>query len=128
MEQKTASIETARLLRKHRFNEPTTSYYDADGIFHTVSTSEACNWNSPTYDKSPRKKAYSSPSLSLAHQWLREKKRFGVLVHRDYLFGKVGKYYAKIIRLKDGAIGETGKYRSFEKALEQGIVKALRTM
>ena len=128
MEMKTASIETARLLRKHRFNEPTTSYYDADGILRTVSESEAACWNSPTYDKSVRHKVYAAPTLALAQQWLREKKRYDMLVDRDYLFGKVGKYFAKIIRLKDGAISETAHCRSYEKALEHGIKKALRTM
>lgn len=125
---KTTSIETARLLRKQRFNEPTTSYYDTDGILCTVSQEEATSWNNPTHDKSARRKVYAAPSLPLAQQWLREKKRYDVLVDRDYLFGKVGKYFAKIIRLKDGAISESGHYRSYEKALEEGIKKALRTM
>lgn len=125
---KTISIDTARLLRKQRFNEPTTSYYDADGILRIVSSEEASCWNNPTHDKSARHKVYAAPSLALAQQWLREKKRYDVLVDRDYLFGKVGKYFAKIIRLKDGAISESGHFRSYEKALEQGIVKALRTM
>ena len=128
MELKTASLETARLLRKHRFNEPTTSYYDTDGVLRTVETPEATCWNSPIYDKGPRRKVYAAPPLPLAQQWLREKKRFDVLVDRDYLFGRVGKYFAKVIRLRDGAISEGGHYRSYEKALEQGIVKALRTM
>jgi hypothetical protein len=64
----------------------------------------------------------------LAQQWVREKKHFDVLVDREYFCGKVGKYYAKIIRLRDGVMSETGKYRSYERALEAGILKALRSM
>ena len=44
------------------------------------------------------------------------------------IYGKVGKYYAKVIRLRDGVMSETGKYRSYERALEAGILKALRSM
>ena len=128
MEMKITSIETARLLRKHRFNEPTTSYYDVDGILRTIAEGEATCWNSPAHDKSIRHKVYAAPTLALAQKWLREKKHYDVLVDRDYLFGKVGKYFAKIIRLKDGAISEAMHCRSYEKALEHGIKKALRTM
>ena len=85
-------------------------------------------WNSPAYDKSPRHKVYAAPELPLAQQWVREKKHFDVLVDREYFCGKVGKYYAKIIRLRDGVMSETGKYRSYERALEAGILKALRSM
>ena len=116
---KIASIETARLLRKRRFNEPTTAHYDPQGnlIERPEDGVDKC-WNSPTYDA----------TLALAQHWLREKKRFDVLVDREYFLGKVGKYYARIYRLRDGAMGETPKFRSYEKALEAGIMRALRAM
>ena len=127
-EPSTVSIETARLLRKHRFSEPVTHYYSASGEIVVSLSGEAVNWNCPTFDVTPRRKVHSAPPLALAQQWLREKKRFDVLVDREYFYGKVGHYFAKIIRLKDGAISETGKYRSYDKALESGILKALRML
>lgn len=123
------SIETASLLRKRRFNEHVYTYYDADGLLRILSPhEEPRNWNSPSYDRSVRHQAYSAPSLAHAQQWIREKKHFDVLVDREYFLGQVGRYYAKIIRLKDGAISETRKFRQYDKALEAGIVKALRMM
>jgi len=126
---KTASIETAKLLRKRRFNEPTTAYYDPEGHFVELPEGSApiC-WNNPTHDRGMRHQSYAAPTLALAQQWLREKKRFDVLVEREYFLGKIGKYYARIYRLSDGAMSETPQYRSYEKALEAGIVRALRAM
>ena len=121
---KKASLETAKLLRKRRFNEPVPAYYNTDGIL--VETAESTCRNSPNYDTDARHKVYAAPTLALAQQWLREKKHFDVLVDREYFLGKVGKYFAKIIRLKDGAMSETPKYRSYDKALEAGITRALR--
>ncbi len=126
---KIVSIETARLLRKRRFNEPTAAHYDPQGkLIEQPEDGMAKCWNSPTYDQDPRHKAFAAPTLVLAQQWLREKKRFDVLVDREYFLGKVGKYYARIYRLRDGAMGETPKYRSYEKALEAGIIRALRAI
>lgn len=127
-ELKIASRETARWLRKRRFNEPVTSYYEIDGTLRTVGEAEATTWNNPSHDKDARHQVYAAPTLAMAQMWLREKKRYDVLVDRESFFGTVGKYYAKIIRLKDGAVSQTGKYRTFDKALESGIMKALRTM
>ena len=126
---KIVSIETARLLRKHRFNEPIPAHYDPQGalIEHPEDGKDKC-WNSPAHDKDPRHKSFAAPTLALAQQWLREKKRFDVLVDREYFLGKVGKYFARIYRLRDGAMGETPKVRSYEKALEAGIIRALRAM
>ena len=126
---KIASIETAKMLRKRRFNEPTSAHYDPQGKLIEQPEGGISNcWNSPAYDKDPRHKAYAAPTLALAQQWLREKKRFDVLVDREYFLGKLGKYYARIYRLSDGAMGETPKYRSYDKALEAGIIRALRAM
>ncbi len=127
-ELKIASRDTARWLRKRRFNEPVANYYDVEGKLVSVGESEVTCWNNPQHDKDIRHQVYAAPSLALAQTWLREKKRYDVLVDRESFFGNVGKYYAKIIRLKDGAVSQTGKYRTFEMALESGIVKALRTM
>ena len=88
----------------------------------------AVNWNQPSFDRNARRRVYAAPTLAQAQQWLREKKRYDVLVNRDYFCGKVGKYYAIIIRLRDGALSETRRFRSYEKALEAGILKALKTM
>ncbi len=124
---KIVSIETAKLLRKLRFNEPTPAHYDPQGnlVECPHDGTDKC-WNSPAYDKSPRHQSYAAPALALAQQWLREKKRFDVLVEREYFLGKVGKYYAHIYRLRDGAMSETPRYRSYEKALEAGIIRALK--
>ena len=128
MKQTLVNKETAKLLRKHRFNEPVEAHYDNTGELIEKSECGADNWNRPAHDKNVRHQAYSAPELSQAQQWLREKKRYDVLVGRDYFCGKVGKYYATIIRLKDGALTETRRFRSYEIALEAGIVKALKTM
>ncbi len=126
---KIVSLETAKWLRKRRFNEPVTAHYDISGrLCADAAAAVPTCWNSPTHDKSPRQKVYAAPDLALAQQWVREKKRFDVLVDREYFCGNVGKYYAKIIRLRDGVMSETGKYRSYERALEAGIIKALRSM
>jgi hypothetical protein len=125
---KTTSLETSRLLRKRRFNEPVLAYYDTDGQLCQTADMPGIRMNNPTHDKDARHQVYAAPTLPQAQQWLREKKRYDVLVDRDYFYGKVGKYYAKIIRLKDGAMSETGKYRHYDQALEAGLLKALRTM
>ena len=126
---KIVSLETAKWLRKRRFNEPVAAHYDVVGeLIEAASPAETTRWNSPVHDIDVRHKVYSAPVLSMAQQWLREKKQFDVLVDREYFLGKVGKYYAKIIRLRDGAMSETPKYCSYEKALESGIVRALRSM
>ena len=126
--QQFVSLDTAKWLRKRRFNEPTFSFYDSTGHLVIQESYETDCWNSPQHDIKARNKVYSAPLLPIAQQWLREKKHFDVLVDREYFCGKVGKYFAKVIRYRDGAISETGKYRSYEKALEAGIVRALRTM
>ncbi len=123
-----ASKETAFLLRKHRFHEPVEAHFDTEGVLHETSDQGVVNWNQPAFDRNARRRVYAAPPLSLAQQWLREKKHYDVLVYRDYFCGKVGKYYATIIRLRDGAVSETRRYRSYEKALEAGVVKALKTM
>ncbi len=117
------------MLRKRRFNEPVTAHYDTAGLLVQPEEPVApvC-WNTPNHDIDARRKVYAAPTLALAQQWLREKKHFDVLVDREYFLGKVGKYYAHIIRLKDGAMSETPKYRSYDKALEAGILRALRAM
>lgn len=127
---KTVSLETAKLLRKRRFNEPVAAHYDVVGeLIEQEPSSEAkIRWNSPNHDIDIRHKVYAAPELAVAQQWLREKKQFDVLVDREYFLGRIGKYYAKIIRLRDGAMSETPKYRSYEKALESGIVRALRSL
>ena len=129
MIQKTVTLETAKWLRKRRFNEPVLAHYNIKGkLSEDAPEGVPVSWNSPAHDASPRLKVYAAPDLALAQQWVREKKHFDVLVDREYFCGKVGKYYAKIIRLRDGVMSETGKYRSYERALEAGILKALRTM
>ncbi|MBO4659697.1 MAG: hypothetical protein J5637_08750 [Prevotella sp.] len=129
MKQKTVTLETAKWLRKRRFNEPVQAHYNTKGkLSEDAPEGVPVSWNSPAHDASPRLKVYSAPDLALAQQWVREKKHFDVLVDREYFCGKVGKYYAKIIRLRDGVMSETGKYRSYERALEAGILKALRAM
>ena len=127
---KTVSLETAKLLRKRRFNEPVAAYYDVVGelIEQEPSREAKARWNSPNHDIDIRHKVYAAPELAVAQQWLREKKQFDVLVDREYFMGRIGKYYAKVIRLRDGAMSETPKYRSYEKALESGIVRALRSL
>lgn len=126
--QQFVSLDTAKWLRKRRFNEPTYTYYDISGRLVLRESNETDCWNSPQHDRDARHKVYSAPMLHVAQQWLRDKKRFDVLVDREYFCGKVGKYFAKVIRLHDGAISETGKFRSYEKALEAGITRALRSM
>ena len=117
------------MLRKRRFNEPVTAYYDTTGqLVQPDNLVAAVRWNSPSYDIDVRHKVYSAPTLALAQDWIREKKRFDVLVDREYFLGRVGKYYARIIRLKDGAMSETPKYRTYEKAVEAGILRALKAM
>ena len=128
MELQRVSITTAKLLRKRRFNEPVMEYYAPDGSLKAAPDGQPRSWNSPIYDADARHKAYAAPSLELSRQWLREKKRCDVLVDRDYFLGQVGKYYCKIIRLRDGAMSETAKYRNYDKALEAGIQKALRSI
>ena len=104
------------------------AHYDSEGELQEESEQGDDNWNRPAYDRNVRHQAYSAPELSQAQQWIREKKRYDVLVSRDYFCGKVGKYYATIIRLRDGALSETRRFRSYEKALEAGLVKALKTL
>ena len=128
MSQKTVALETAKWLRKRRFNEPVPSYYDIRGVLCDTPDGSPVSWNSPTHDARARFKVFAAPELSVAQQWLRDKKRFDVLVDREYFCGKVGKYYAKIIRLRDGVMSATGQYRSYDRALEAGILKALRSM
>ena len=72
-ELKIASRETARWLRKRRFNEPVTSYYDVDGTLKTVGEDEVTSWNNPSHDKDARHQVYAAPTLALAQTWLREK-------------------------------------------------------
>ncbi len=124
----TVSIAIAQLLRKHRFNEPVNFYYAVDGKLMSSPSGEDVNWNSPVFDVTARRKVYSAPTLAMAQKWLREKKRHEVLVDREYFYGKVGPYFSKIIRLKDGAISQTAKSRSYDKALESGVLKALRML
>ena len=128
MKQTLVSWEVASLLRKHRFHEPVEAHYDASGILHEISEQGAVNWNQPLYDKNVRHKVFSSPSLAMAQQWLREKKHYDVLVSREYFCGNLGKYYATIIRQRDHGISETRRFRSYDKALEAGILKALKTI
>ena len=101
MKQKSVTLETAKWLRKRRFNEPVVAHYDVNGKWcETTPDGEPECWNNPSHDASPRRKVYAAPDLATAQQWVREKKHFDVLVDREYFCGKVGKYYAKVIRLR----------------------------
>lgn len=104
----------AESLRKIKFSEPTPFYY-----YKGVLTDKL---EHPLSDKD---EYVPAPSLQEVQAWIGRRKRMDVLVYREVFFNEVGKFYAVIIRRKDGMIRETAKYPTYNQALEAGLKIAL---
>lgn len=126
------SFETALELKKAGFNYECQYYYtkeDApDGsVWYSTSEDAPLNYNNIIYAEC------SMPSLWQAQKWLREVKKVDVLV-----WNCVSGYGWEISKAGDGTVimafdgnGEdewSGKWLSYETALQDGINKALQVL
>ena len=111
------SVSMAESLRKLKFSEPTPYYYYkgalTDKLEHPLSDKEEC---------------VPAPSLQEVQAWMGRRKRMDVLVYREVFFNGVGKFYAVIIRRKDGMIRETAKCPTYNQALEMGLKVAINLL
>lgn len=135
MQEQLISFETAKLAKEKGFNEDVLSYYNCnskgeyyDGPFNTVFNIEQApdNWNGRSYLT-----AVSAPTQSLLQRWLREKHQYHIQLHYDLSRG----WEWRIFILNHVITGTILNkcifnadliYTTYEEALEQGLLEALK--
>lgn len=128
------SFETALSLKAAGFNYPCRYYYTREGapegsVWHTTSEDATVDYNRTVYAR-----CYM-PSLWKAQKWLREVKNIDVLVWNcacgyGWEISKAGDEQTRGTTLLmfdgEGEDEDSGKWLSYEAALQDGIKKALK--
>ena len=114
-----ANLDLSIKVKELGFHEPVFAKY-RDGVL----CDEECS-AFEDYNGLKESGVVSAPSLQEIQVWLSRRKRIDVLVYRDVFFGKVGDYYAVVIRRKDGLTRESKRAVSSNLALEAGIRTAV---
>lgn len=115
MEEQLVSIEVARLLKEKGFCNGSTHYYSNLNSKQELHKND----NGAVYINGMELDYIEAPTQSLVQKWLRDKHGFFVLVGLDHK----GLYY----HMYNGKIEYKGDhYLSYESALEEGLLMALR--
>ena len=138
MQDKLITFETARLAKKKGFNEPCREAYSPEGKEEnvhfiewkdTITNSQIDNSNEQV--KKSRTKLYpeeafepellyTAPTQSLLQKWLRE-------VHNQYVeVRRTNNLYITYCINDYGILHHTDNYKTYELALEAGLLTALR--
>ncbi|KKN10328.1 hypothetical protein LCGC14_1037660 [marine sediment metagenome] len=123
MEEQLISFETARLAKEKGFNWAT--LYAYDGSFspmvcsHSKTVFKLLDYNSPSGGN-----YHSAPTQSLLQKWLREKRKIYISIKLEIAYIPRGWYCyidADSYRLWGSQV-----YKTYEKALGVGLIKALK--
>ncbi len=116
MEEQLISFKCAKLAKEKGFNIECFAYYYNNKLkFISEENPGNCNeWDD----------SCTAPNQSLLQKWLREKKN--QIINISYFPEAKGDYkYNVLTRRGAGWIG-TGKYKTYEEALEEGLLDALK--
>ncbi len=119
MELKLVSFELAKLLKEVGFDVKVLNFYDQNKEVSKSTYKDLCNWN----DEVLRDSAYSAPQLELAKQWFREKHEI-IIRPIDEAHPKI--WVFDIISKKGSFHYALTSYESYEEALEQGLIEAIK--
>lgn len=115
MEEQLVSLEVARLLKEKGFCNGSTHYYSNLNSKQELHKND----NGAVYINGMELDFIESPTQSLVQRWLRDKHGFFVLVELD----SIGLYP----HIYNGKLDYKGDhYLSYESALEEGLLMALR--
>ena len=112
------SFETAKLLKKNRFDIPLNYYYNSNG---RRGYSSSYNWNETDEEYSD----YSCPTQAMTMKWLREEKNIAINIWYD---GEVWSSERGWISTDDGDFVLVGHYGSYEEACEEAIKYCLKNL
>lgn len=124
------SLEVAKLLKEKGYHEPCKSAYDRDGNIGEYTSVK--DWNAE-YDWT-----FSRPTLYEAQKWIREEHKLHIEVgmYGDYSTdadgNKVDEYFCwgfdvyNKTRMYKSLYDDDGGYNSYEEALNEGILEALK--
>jgi hypothetical protein len=117
------TLETAKLLKEKGFKEDVFTFYEAEcveGDLELFESYEVENFNT-------RPDRFSAPPQSIAQKWLREIK--GLHIEISYLYGDYW-YYDILTIPNHDLVGLSDRplvhYKSYEEAMEAGILEALK--
>ena len=143
MEDQIVSLETAMLLKEKGFNEPCSYYYEDDELYKLAyyqgdGTGFARN-NSPVNDKlSCEEMQCTAPTQSLAQKWLRDIHNMCVrpsLTSRwkgiNYIITidkVISDSEIEISFVIDSNSEEIKKCKTYEEALEEGLINCLKSI
>ena len=120
MEEQLISFETAKLAKEKGFQEECLHFYCLNRTCNHVDKANKysfeVNANKESDDNFGYGKTTSAPTQSLLQKWLREE-------HMEHVTSNIGElgYSWKIAWRKEG-----GFYKTYEEALERGLVEALK--
>lgn len=123
MTEEFVTLETAKLLKEKGFKEDVFTFYEAEcveGDLELFESYEVENFNT-------RPDRFSAPPQSIAQKWLREIK--GLHIEISYLYGDYW-YYDILTIPNHDLVGLSDRplvhYKSYEEAMEAGILEALK--
>lgn len=114
------SFDVAKLLHEKRFDSLCSSFYTEEGEL----------WHSRMEDNFNRMSFYSRPTLYDAQKWLRTKHNIHVVIDNNACGYGWFLYKAdngtRIVDYADGGPNDGGCWDSYEEALNNGIMNALK--
>jgi hypothetical protein len=112
----------AVLAKEKRFNEITSDLYILDSELRSAKANNNGRTNS-NYIERENYIVYAKPTQSLLQKWLREvhKIQTEVTYYRD-----ANCYFVKLCNFKDSDLFTSTFYNTYEKALEKGLLEALK--
>lgn len=125
MTEELVTLETAKMLKEKGFKEDVSVFYELvceEGSYEyeLFESYDAQNYNASVY-------SFSAPSQYLAQKWLRETKNLHIEI--SYMYGDYWTYDILTIPNHD-LVGLSDRpiihYKSYEEALEAGLVECLK--
>ena len=115
--------ETAKLAKNKGFSWGAIFYYNEGSDLRQLDSLVDSNYNN-IYDK------YSAPTQSLLQKWLRDIHKIIVWVEPNYDFAEeqilLDEWFAVITKGSFSNTKETKPFKTYEQALEEGLLKALQ--
>ena len=115
--------ETAKLAKNKGFSWGAIFYYNEGSDLRQLDSLVDSNYNN-IYDK------YSAPTQSLLQKWLRDIHKIIVWVEPNYDFAEeqilLDEWFAVITKGSFSNNKETKPFKTYEQALEEGLLKALQ--
>lgn len=116
MEDTLVSFQVAKLAKEKGFNIHCMYYYEDN---QTLECNEKFPYNS--FDDE-----LFAPTQSLLAKWLREVRNIHISTWYDTVGTNNGKYHSKIYKSVNTIIHGTRGFKSYELALEEGLLQALQ--